>query len=76
MPSGNFNFDNDRMDDAAEEEGTTVYQPMRYDFTIQMAWLPRSPKERFETREARLEEEKKAAQEAADAAELAQESGQ
>ncbi len=76
VPSGNFNFDNDRMDDAAEEEGTTVYQPMRYDFTIQMAWLPRSPKERFETREARLEEEKKAAQEAADAAELAQESGQ
>jgi len=60
--SSNFDFDNDDRDDDSEAEGETIYRPMRYDFTIQMAWLPRSAKERFEAKEARLEGEKAAAE--------------
>ena len=52
-------------------ESETVHKPMRYDFTIQMAWLPRSPKERLEAKKKRLEEEKAAAEAAAAEAEAA-----
>ena len=31
----------------------------RYDFTIQMAWIPRTPRERFEAKQKREEEEAK-----------------
>lgn len=50
-------------------ESETVHKPMRYDFTIQMAWLPRSPKERLEAKKKRLEEEKAAAEASAAEAE-------
>ena len=38
----------------------------KYDFTIQMAWIPRSPAARFKIREERLKSEEEAAQKAAD----------
>ena len=49
-------------DEVDGNETLTVYKPMRYDFTIQMSWIPRSPKERFEARKVRMEEEKAAAE--------------
>lgn len=39
-----------------------VQKAYRYDFVIQMAWIPRSPQERFEAKRVRLEEEAKAAE--------------
>ena len=54
-----------------EEDSTDSEEVRRYDFVIQMAWIPRSPRERFEARTKRKEEEdkQKAAQEAAAAKE-------
>ena len=40
----------------------------RYDFTVQMAWIPRTPRERFEAKTTRLEAEAKKASDEADAA--------
>ncbi len=38
----------------AREKGMRV---PRYDFTVQMIWIPRSPAQRYEIREARLKAE-------------------
>ena len=47
-----------------EEPEKKVEKAYRYDFTIQMAWIPRSAAERVAAKEQRLEEEAKAAAEA------------
>jgi type IV pilus assembly protein PilM len=38
-------------------DGTLTFNVKRYDFTIQMAWIPRSPEERQKLKETRLAEE-------------------
>ena len=45
-------------------KGTTI-QLRRYDFVIQMAWIPRSPGERVEMRDERMKKEAEEAQKAA-----------
>ena len=56
------------------EDSTDVEEVIRYDFVIQMAWVPRSPKERFDAKVIREEELKK--QQEAEAAAAAKEETQ
>lgn len=51
-------------DGKTEEPEKKVEKAYRYDFTIQMAWTPRSANERVEAKKQRLEDELKAAAEA------------
>ncbi len=55
------------QDDESKDDNNEIEKAYRYDFTIQMAWVPRSPKERVDAKETRVEEEAKAAQAAANA---------
>lgn len=52
----------------AEKSGPLVSNVNRYDFIIQMAWIPRSPIERDELKQVRVEAELAAAEKAAEAA--------
>ncbi|MCH2178746.1 MAG: type IV pilus assembly protein PilM [Mariniblastus sp.] len=52
--------------DGTEPNGQ--FDAWRYDFTIQMAWIPRTPRERFEAKMLRVEAEAKKASTQADAA--------
>ncbi len=49
--------DDDKSSETKEDKTKTetTFEVNRYDFTIQMAWIPRTPTERFEARKARLE---------------------
>ena len=58
----NFNSGDESLEDKIEKVS-------RYDFTIQMAWTPRTPAERFEAMTKRKEEELKQEEAAAAAAE-------
>lgn len=53
------------------EDNSIVEEVKQYDFTIQMAWTPKSPRERFEAKQKREEEMKK--MEEAEAAKAAKE---
>ncbi len=64
--------DDSKDGESEATEGPLKFVVDRYDFTIQMAWIPRSPKERFERR---AEREKKEAELAA-AAEAANEAAE
>ena len=55
---------------------STIISTRRFDFVIQMAWVPRSPAERFEMREARVKKEEEAAAKAAAAEAAKQAAGQ
>ena len=63
--------ENEILNLSDDEESTDFEEVKRYDFVIQMAWVPRSPRERFEAKTKRKEEEdkQKAAEEAAAAKE-------
>jgi type IV pilus assembly protein PilM len=50
----------------------TVFKVRQYDFVVQMAWIPRSPQDRIQAREARLEARRKAEEEAKAAAATAE----
>ena len=60
-------------DEDADDGGSLVFDVNRYNFTIQMAWIPRSPEERFKLRAERLEKEAKEREAAEAAAEREQE---
>lgn len=64
--------DDSKDGESEATEGRLTFVVDRYDFTIQMAWIPRSPAERFERR---MEREKKEAELAA-AAEAANEAAE
>ena len=55
----------DADDSAASGKGLLTFNVRRYDFTIQMAWIPRSPEERLKLKTERVaKEEAKLAAEA------------
>ena len=57
--------DSNNGDIVTRTERSTTISLRRYDFVIQMAWVPRSPAERFEMRAERLKKEEEAAAKAA-----------
>ena len=69
-----FFFETNTMEESSEGEGMAPAGPLvsnveRYDFIIQMAWIPRSPIERQELKQIRVEAEEAAkAKEEAEAA--------